>query len=122
MEVKEYSDINEVNHFAEFVSSVKDKALVRKINTRIVYLGLGNFGTHRNLTGGIGEINEQGSAPVILICRSGKRSFEAGMALMKGGFHNIYNIDEGFEGELDDDHQRSSVGGWRFRGLPWEQC
>jgi hypothetical protein len=31
-------------------------------------------------------------------------------------------VDEGFEGELDEHHHRSSTGGWRFRGLPWEQC
>jgi rhodanese-related sulfurtransferase len=59
---------------------------------------------------------------VILICRSGKRSLEAGRALMKGGLRNVFHVDEGFEGELDEHHHRSTAGGWRFRGLPWEQC
>ena len=59
---------------------------------------------------------------VILICRSGKRSLEAGNALLKGGLRNVFHVDEGFEGELDEHHRRSTVGGWRFRGLPWEQC
>jgi rhodanese-related sulfurtransferase len=66
--------------------------------------------------------NEEGCAPIILICRSGKRSKEAGRVLLDAGLSNIFHIDEGFEGELDDVHQRSSVGGWRFHGLPWEQC
>jgi rhodanese-related sulfurtransferase len=61
-------------------------------------------------------------APVILICRSGKRSIDAGSALLEAGFSQVYQVDEGFEGELDDHHQRGSVGGWRFHGLPWEQC
>ena len=61
-------------------------------------------------------------APVILICRSGKRSLEAGKALLEGGFLRIFHIEEGFEGDLDDNHQRSTIGGWRFHGLPWEQC
>lgn len=65
---------------------------------------------------------EEGCAPIILICRSGKRSKEAGDLLIEEGFKNVYHIDEGFEGELDDKHQRSSVGGWRFHELPWEQC
>lgn len=56
MEVKEYIDSDGVNHFSNFVASVKDKTLVRKINTRLVYLSLGNFGEHRNLPGGIGEL------------------------------------------------------------------
>ena len=61
-------------------------------------------------------------APIILICRSGKRSLEAGKLLVTNGFGEVYNITEGFEGDLDVHHHRSSVGGWRFRGLPWEQC
>ena len=37
-------------------------------------------------------------APIILICRSGKRSLEAGKLLVTNGFDEIYNITEGFEG------------------------
>lgn len=62
------------------------------------------------------------NVPVLLICRSGKRSLEAGEQLIKEGFTDVYNIAEGFEGELDEDHHRSTLGGWRFEGLPWEQC
>jgi rhodanese-related sulfurtransferase len=65
---------------------------------------------------------EGGCVPVVLICRSGKRSLEAGSALVKDGIPEVYHIDEGFEGDLDEQHHRSTVGGWRFRGLPWEQC
>ena len=74
------------------------------------------------MLGGLSCSEEEGCAPVILICRSGKRSKEAGELLIKEGFMNVYNIDEGFEGELDDDHHRSTLGGWRFHGLPWKQC
>lgn len=65
---------------------------------------------------------DDGCAPVILICRSGKRSLEAGTLLLNEGFTRVFHVGEGFEGELDEHHQRSTVGGWRFRGLPWEQC
>jgi len=65
---------------------------------------------------------EDGCAPIVLICRSGKRSLQAGNALLAAGLNNIFHVDEGFEGELNDVHQRSAVGGWRFHGLPWEQC
>ena len=73
------------------------------------------------MLGGVVEADE-GSAPVILICRSGKRSREAGELLLKEGITNVYNIDEGFEGELDEDHHRSTLGGWRYHKLPWQQC
>ncbi len=72
--------------------------------------------------GGVTCNEEEGCAPVILICRSGKRSLEAGKALIEAEFHQVYHVDEGFEGELNDHHQRSSLNGWRYHGLPWEQC
>ena len=65
---------------------------------------------------------EEGCAPIVLICRSGKRSKEAGRKLLQAGLTRVYHIDEGFEGDLDDKHHRSTTGGWRFHGLPWEQC
>jgi rhodanese-related sulfurtransferase len=60
--------------------------------------------------------------PVILICRSGNRSLDAGRALEEAGFTKIYNVLHGFEGELDAEHHRGRSTGWRFEGLPWEQC
>ena len=59
--------------------------------------------------------------PIILICRSGKRSTDAGLALERHGFTNVTNILEGFEGDLDPQHHRGSLGGWRMHGLPWRQ-
>ncbi|MDB5969462.1 MAG: hypothetical protein JWQ90_1912 [Hydrocarboniphaga sp.] len=57
----------------------------------------------------------------ILLCRSGKRSVLAAEAAAKAGFTQIYNVLEGFEGELDAAHQRGKRDGWRLRGLPWIQ-
>ena len=74
------------------------------------------------LLGGIGLGEHGDDAPVLLICRSGKRSHEAGNLLINNGFTEVYNVAEGFEGELDDGHHRSTLGGWRFHGLPWVQC
>ena len=59
--------------------------------------------------------------PIILICRSGKRSLDAGAELEKHGFSTVSNVLEGFEGELDIEHHRGTVGGWRKHGLPWRQ-
>jgi len=60
--------------------------------------------------------------PIILICRSGNRSAEAGKVLIEAGITNVHNIEKGFEGALDEDHHRSTLGGWRADNLPWEQC
>jgi rhodanese-related sulfurtransferase len=59
--------------------------------------------------------------PVVLICRSGRRSVDAGLALEKAGLQEVYNVLHGFEGDLDPHHHRNSHNGWRFEGLPWAQ-
>jgi rhodanese-related sulfurtransferase len=59
--------------------------------------------------------------PVLLICRSGKRTQDAGKALAAAGFSDVQHVVHGFEGDLDAQFRRSSVSGWRFDGLPWEQ-
>jgi len=72
--------------------------------------------------GGVIDSPDHHSVPVLLICRSGNRSDEAGQLLVENGFKRVYNIEQGFEGDLDDKHQRSTLGGWRHDNLPWEQC
>lgn len=74
------------------------------------------------ILGGISDHHSEANVPIVLICRSGKRSLEAGELLMESGFTDVFNVSEGFEGELDEHHHRSSLGGWRFADLPWEQC
>ena len=59
--------------------------------------------------------------PVLLICRSGKRTLDAGAALEADGFTDVINVLEGFEGDLDEDFHRNTQNGWRVAGLPWEQ-
>jgi rhodanese-related sulfurtransferase len=57
----------------------------------------------------------------LLLCRSGKRSVLAAEAAAKAGFTNVFNVLEGFEGDLDAHQQRGKADGWRFHGLPWVQ-
>lgn len=72
--------------------------------------------------GGVCHDPSGSGVPVVLICRSGKRSLEAGILLIQEGFCDVFNVAEGFEGDLDEEHHRGTLGGWRFHGLPWEQC
>ncbi len=61
-------------------------------------------------------------APVLLICRSGKLSLEAGEGLYKEDFVDVLKVFKGFEGEIDDKHQRRTAAGWRFDFPLQEQC
>ena len=60
-------------------------------------------------------------AVVLLLCRSGKRSALAAEAAAKAGFTQVFNVLEGFEGEIDALQQRGHGDGWRFHHLPWVQ-
>ena len=60
-------------------------------------------------------------APILFLCRSGVRSHHAAEAALRAGFTRAYNIVEGFEGDIDAQRRRGSLGGWRAAGLPWEQ-
>lgn len=58
---------------------------------------------------------------VLLLCRSGKRSDLAAEAAAKSGFTRVFNVLEGFEGEIDEQRHRGHLGGWRSHDLPWVQ-
>ena len=61
-----------------------------------------------------------GGKKLLLLCRSGVRSIAAAQRATELGVQ-AYNILEGFEGDPDDQAHRGVKGGWRFRGLPWQQ-
>ena len=74
------------------------------------------------MLGGLASEAEEGCAPIILICRSGIHSQGSGKKLISNGLSNVYHISEGFEGDLDESHYRSSLGGRRYHNLLWKQC
>lgn len=61
------------------------------------------------------------TATIILLCRSGKRSALAAEAAAQAGFTRVFNVLEGFEGEIDSQQHRGGNDGWRLHGLPWIQ-
>lgn len=69
------------------------------------------------------QLNQQvdKEALVIFLCRSGVRSHHAATAATQAGYSDCYNILEGFEGDPNVDKHRSTIGGWKAAGLPWEQ-
>lgn len=61
------------------------------------------------------------ATPLLFLCRSGGRSKEAAVAMTRAGYRRCYNVATGFEGDMDGQRHRSTVGGWRRDGLPWVQ-
>src|SRR5690606_37953017 len=59
--------------------------------------------------------------PVVFLCRTGARSKAAAIAMTAQGFSACYNIQGGFEGDLDAARHRGRGNGWKAGGLPWVQ-
>jgi rhodanese-related sulfurtransferase len=58
---------------------------------------------------------------IFVLCRVGERSVPAAIALAKAGYTQVYNIDDGFEGDADAEGYRGTVCGWIYEGLPWRE-
>lgn len=56
---------------------------------------------------------------LLFLCRSGVRSRHAAKLATEHGFHNAFDILEGFEGDKDAQGHRKQVAGWCKAGLPW---
>ncbi len=74
-----------------------------------------------NFVGEVTAVCKNKSTPIVIICRSGRRSVIAGQALEAVGYGDVINVLNGFEGQIDAQDQRGNQNGWRFDGLPWEQ-
>jgi rhodanese-related sulfurtransferase len=58
---------------------------------------------------------------IYFICRSGVRSLHAAEAAREAGFPYVYNVADGFEGQLDAEGHRGVDSGWKVENLPWRQ-
>ena len=61
---------------------------------------------------------------ILVTCRSGSRSALAANQMAAAGYNNVYNITDGFEGELVMDegsayYEKRMVNGWKNSGAPW---
>lgn len=62
------------------------------------------------------------SAPLYFLCKTGGRSTDAAIAATAAGYRQCYNIDGGFEGDINSNHQRGQINGWKASKLPWQQA
>ena len=66
----------------------------------------------------------QSGDTILVTCRSGGRSAMAVNRLADAGFKNVYNITDGFEGDMVNDsasvyNGQRMVNGWKNSGLPY---
>jgi rhodanese-related sulfurtransferase len=62
------------------------------------------------------------SAPLYFLCKTGGRSTDAAIAATEAGYSQCFNIEAGFEGDINTNHQRGQINGWKASRLPWQQA
>ena len=62
------------------------------------------------------------TTPLYFLCKTGGRSADAAIAATSAGYTACYNIAGGFEGDINANHQRGQVNGWKASRLPWQQA
>ena len=75
----------------------------------------------QELTDQLSSIGADEGSTILFLCRSGARSNAAATAATTLGYSNCFNISDGFEGDLDANHHRGMINGWRASNLPWRQ-
>ena len=79
--------------------------------------GQQNSGFVRQLQQAVPDQNTK----LLFICRAGIRSHAATAAARYAGYQDVINVNDGFDGPLDDKGQRKTVEGWCAENLPWNQ-
>ena len=74
-----------------------------------------------NVAEALATIGAQKDSQLFFICRSGGRSLNAARAMAAAGYSRCFNVADGFEGPLDPNRHRGTLGGWKAKGLPWVQ-
>lgn len=62
------------------------------------------------------------TTPLYFLCKTGGRSADAAIAATAAGYTECYNIEGGFEGDINTNHQRGQINGWKAARLPWQQA
>jgi rhodanese-related sulfurtransferase len=69
----------------------------------------------------LAAIGANTNSELLFLCRSGGRSLSAARAMAAAGYARCRNVADGFEGPLDPNRHRGTLGGWKAKGLPWVQ-
>ncbi|MBZ0128559.1 MAG: rhodanese-like domain-containing protein [Rhodobacteraceae bacterium] len=94
---------------------------------RVEWLAFPDMSVNPEFTGELfSHFGDRFPARIFFICRSGVRSLDAAEYVADilreiGRKAVCVNVEEGFEGDLDESRHRGNQNGWKQRGLPWRQ-
>jgi len=81
-----------------------------------------NFDVNPNFIAQLEAAVPDKTAPLYFLCKTGGRSADAAIAATAAGYTHCYNIEGGFEGDINSNYQRGQISGWKASKLPWQQA
>ncbi len=113
----------DVRTHAEWVfSGLPNLATLRKETATVSWKLYPNFDLNPHFASQLEKTVPDKSAPLYFLCKTGGRSTDAAMAATALGYTTCYNIAGGFEGDMNNLHQRGKISGWKAADLPWHQA
>ena len=100
---------------------VPDLSSLNKTTIFIAWNEYPKMNINKNFINQVVGANIEKNDNIFLICRSGRRSFQAAKYLESFGYNHSYNVSDGFEGDKNKLNQRSTINGWKYNNLPWQQ-
>jgi|TARA_B100002003_G_C13954373_1_gene462575 rhodanese-related sulfurtransferase len=94
------------------------------LNKKTIFIAWNEYpemNINKNFIDQVAGVNIEKNDNIFLLCRSGRRSFHAAMYLVSCGYKHSYNVSDGFEGDKNELNQRSTINGWKYNNLPWQQ-
>ena len=94
------------------------------LNKKTIFIAWNEYpemNINKNFIDQVAGVNIEKNDNIFLLCRSGRRSFYAAMYLVSCGYKHSYNVSDGFEGDKNELNQRSTINGWKYNDLPWQQ-
>ena len=94
------------------------------LNKKTIFIAWNEYpemNINKNFIDQVAGVNIEKNDNIFLLCRSGRRSFYATMYLVSCGYKHSFNVSDGFEGDKNELNQRSTINGWKYNNLPWQQ-
>lgn len=122
LQKEEKSFLVDVRTQAEWAfTGVADLSSINKKTLLVSWLNYPNMQPNQNFVQQLTEKIPDKNSKIFFLCKTGGRSFDAAQNISQLGYTNCFNVINGYEGDLNEKNQRSSINGWRASGLPWHQ-
>jgi len=123
LQADKHAQLVDVRTHAEWVfSGLPTLTALNKETTTISWKLYPTFDLNPQFASQLEKAVPDKSAPLYFLCKTGGRSTDAAIAATALGYTACYNIVGGFEGDMNNLHQRGTTSGWKAATLPWHQA